>query len=190
MSNRSARRSPRFEQRGAALHRQFRLFPRRDDARPKAGLGLHPGEKGGSVRGAAARLRGDRVEAAHGAPGELVRAGDERGNGAVHGALGKAAGRREPLAEPDDAAEAVHHAKRAAIGRRGDQQAAIVGSEVERGVGGRRRRPSRRMPGRGACASRSAAAGCRAEDKVACAASSGMRRFCSPPSRPGGARPV
>ena len=140
MSNSSARRSPGFEQRGAALHRQLRLLPRRDDARAEAGLGLHPGEKGGSVRGAAARLRGDRVEAAHGR-----RASFSAQAASAETARSMALSESRPVAASPSPSRTMRlklstTRNAAAMRRRGDQQAAIVGSEVERGVGRRRRR--------------------------------------------------
>ena len=80
-----------------------------------------------------------------GLPGmDLVAANAQRGNGAVDRGLADAAGRRDALAEPDDPRERIDHAK-AVAGRTGDQQAAIVGAEVQRSVdaGCRRRRLTR-----------------------------------------------
>ena len=48
--------------------------------------------------------------------------------------LADAAGRRHPLAEPDDAGERIDDAE-AVAGRARDQQPAIVGAEIERGIG-------------------------------------------------------
>ena len=55
-------------------------------------------------------------------------------HGAFHGVLAQSAGMVKPLAQPDDAAEAVDHTESIA-GRGADQQAAVVGSQVERGEG-------------------------------------------------------
>ena len=57
----------------------------------------------------------------------------ERGDGALDRGVADAAGRRDALAQPDDPRERIDHAKSVA-GRTGDQQAAIVGAEVERRV--------------------------------------------------------
>ena len=72
---------------------------------------------------------------------DLVAADAQRRDGAVDRGVADTAGRRDPLAEPDDARERIDHAKTVA-GRTGDQQAAIVGAEVQRGIdaGCRRRR--------------------------------------------------
>ena len=61
----------------------------------------------------------------------------ERRDGAVHGASDEPAVAAQPLAEPDDAAEAVDHAE-AGIGRGADQQPAIIGAEVDRREGAAR----------------------------------------------------
>ena len=57
----------------------------------------------------------------------------ERGDGAIDRGLADAAGRRDALPQPDDPRKRIDHAKSVA-GRTGDQQAAVVGAEVERGV--------------------------------------------------------
>ena len=59
--------------------------------------------------------------------------------------LADAAGGGDALAEPDDAGEGVDHAE-AVAGRTRHQQTAIIGAEIERGIGRARRDrcPSRR----------------------------------------------
>ena len=57
----------------------------------------------------------------------------KRGDGALDRGLADAAGRGDALAEPDDPREGIDHAKTVA-GRTGDQQPAIVGAEIERGI--------------------------------------------------------
>ena len=64
---------------------------------------------------------------------DLVAADAERGDGALDRGLADAAGRRDALAQPDDPRERIDHAE-AVAGRTGDQQPAIIGAEVERGV--------------------------------------------------------
>ena len=91
----------------------------------------HPGQELAAVGGLAARLGGDGAQAAHRPAREPGGAGMERRHGPVHRHLAEPAGVMQPLAEPHDAAEAVDHPKPVA-GRRADQQAAIVGAEVER----------------------------------------------------------
>ena len=67
---------------------------------------------------------------------------------------------RQPLAQPDDAGKAVEHAE-AVLVRPGDQQAAVVGAEVERRIE-RPARPARRRLGpRGSASPRAAAAAAR-----------------------------
>ena len=64
---------------------------------------------------------------------DLVAANAQGGDGALDRGVADAAGRRDALPEPDDPRERIDHAK-AVAGRTGDQQAAIVGAEVQRGV--------------------------------------------------------
>src|SRR6202012_5816719 len=64
----------------------------------------------------------------------LVAADLQRLDRATDRSLADAARGGDALAEPDDAREGVDHAKTAA-GRPGDQQAAIVGAEIERRIG-------------------------------------------------------
>ena len=67
------------------------------------------------------------------AAADFVGADLQRRHGALHGRLGQPAGLAQALAQPDDARIGVDDAE-AAARRRGDQQAAIVGAQVERGV--------------------------------------------------------
>ena len=53
---------------------------------------------------------------------------------ALDGRFAQTAGRGDALAEPDDAGERIHHTK-AVAGRTRHQQAAIIGAEIERGIG-------------------------------------------------------
>ena len=124
-----------LQQRGAGFHRQLRFLPRRDDAGAEAGLGLDPGEEGGAVLGAAAGFGGDRLEVPDRAAAELLGAGREGGERAVHRRLGQPSGGGQAFAESDDAAEAVHHAEAAMRGG-AYQQAAIIRAEIERRIGG------------------------------------------------------
>ena len=58
----------------------------------------------------------------------------ERVDRALDRRLAEAAGGGNALAEPDDAGKRVDHAE-AVAGRTRDQQAAIIGAEIERGIG-------------------------------------------------------
>ena len=53
---------------------------------------------------------------------------------ALHGAIRQPAARAQPLAEPDDARKGIDDPELARSRRLGDQQPAIVGAKVERGV--------------------------------------------------------
>ena len=73
--------------------------------------------------------------------GTLVGVGVAVGDEVARG-VADAAGRRNPLPEPDDPRERIDHAESVA-GRTGDQQAAIIGTEVERRIDAGSRRMSR-----------------------------------------------
>jgi hypothetical protein len=72
----------------------------------------------------------------------------QRGERTVHASLREAAGGGQALAQADDAAEAVEHAE-ALVAGRADQQAAIVGAEIEGGEGGRVTALAPRVSGEG-----------------------------------------
>ncbi len=57
----------------------------------------------------------------------------KRFNGAVHRIVGEPAGRRQAFAEPNDARERTNDAEPVRPGWHGQQQATIVGAEIERG---------------------------------------------------------
>src|SRR5690606_35450088 len=67
--------------------------------------------------------------------GELAAAELERLDRALHRRFGKPAGLAQPLPQSNDARKAIKHAK-AVLSRLGDQETAIVGAQVERGVNG------------------------------------------------------
>ena len=67
----------------------------------------------------------------------LVAADGERIERALDRGFAQHARRRDALAQPDDAGERVDDAK-AVVGRPGDQEAAIVGAEIERRIGAAR----------------------------------------------------
>ncbi len=65
----------------------------------------------------------------------------ERCNRAVDRRFTDGTGRRDPLAQPDDPRERIDHPKSVA-GRTGDQQPAIIGAKVERGIDAAARQPA------------------------------------------------
>ena len=103
----------------------------------------------GAVLGRAAGLGRDQPRARDAAVAHLVAADGERLDRALDRRVADAAGGRDALAEPDDAGEGIDDAE-AVAGRARDQQPAIVGAEIERGIG----RPRRRRPARGAVVTR------------------------------------
>ena len=125
----------RIEQVQTAGDRQGGFFGRVDDPQAKAGAAPHALDEGRPVLGHAAGLGGDGGQAlginalAHqtlGAQGQGV-------IGPIHRPVVQAAGARQAFAQTHDPAEGIHHAK--AIARRArDQQAAVIGPQVERAV--------------------------------------------------------
>ena len=102
------------------------------------------------VGGEPAGLGGDQAGARHPVPPDLGRAHLERVQRALDGGLRQPAARGDALAEADDAGEGVDHLEAAPRGPR-HQQPAVVGAEIERGIGG----PGSGAPGRrpdGGCA--------------------------------------
>ncbi len=87
-----------------------------------------------AVLGRAARFGGDQPRPGHAARFHLGPADLERLDRPSGGRVLRAGPTAEPLAEPDDARERVHHAE-PFRGRPRHQQPAIVGAEVERGIG-------------------------------------------------------
>ena len=141
MSNRIAPRPCGIEQRRAADHGERCFGLAIDHLQPDAGLGGDPVAKAFGVRGRAAGFGRDQPQPLCLLGLDLVAANAERGDGALDRGLADAAGRRNALAEPDDPRERIDHAKSVA-GRTGDQEAAIIGAEIERridaGLGSRR----------------------------------------------------
>ena len=126
--------APGIEQRRAADHGERRLGLAVDHLEPDAGLGGDPVPKAVGIGGRAAGFGRDQPQ-----PLGLAVAGSCRGR-CCSAAMARSiaaslmrAGRRNALAEPDDPRERIDHAK-AVAGRAGDQQPAIVGAEVERGI--------------------------------------------------------
>ena len=92
------------------------------------------GAEFGAVDRGAAGLGGDQARAGDAAVAHLVAADGQRLDRARDRGVADAAGRRDALAQPDDAGERVDDAE-AVAGRARDQQPAIVGAEIERGIG-------------------------------------------------------
>ena len=94
---------------------------------------------------------GDQPGAGDLAIGELAGADLEGLDRAVHRRFAEPAGLADPLAQPDDAGKRVDDAE-AALARHGDQQAAIVGAEVEGAVEERGLAPGLGLRGSGTAA--------------------------------------
>ena len=127
-------RRRRIEQLGAAGRRQPRLGRRIDDLKLETGLFGDALAECLAVLGGAAGLGGDEAGAHNAARVHLVAADLQRLDRALNRRLADAARGGNALAEPDDAGECVDDAK-AVAGGPGDQQAAIVGAEIERRIG-------------------------------------------------------
>ena len=134
----------RVDQRGAAGGRQPRLGLAIDDLQLEPDLLGDAGAEFGAVHRRAARLGRDQLRPRHAAIAHLVAANGERFDCAGDRGLADAAGRRYALPQPDDAGECVDDTKAVAGGAR-DQQPAIVGAEIERGIG-RTRMPGLALP--------------------------------------------
>ena len=118
----------------AAQHRQPGLLLRGNDIENDAGFFAHTLDKTLPIGGAAAGFSGDRTREVHIAAAQFLRAHVERAECPVHRFIGEAARQREPFAQSHHATEGVDHGKVLA-GRARDQQAAIIGAEVQRGIG-------------------------------------------------------
>jgi hypothetical protein len=101
----------------------------------KAGFLFHPLDEGFAIGSLAAGFGGDQT-AAHDIARIHFGAADAQAlNGLVHGFDAQRAMVGEPGAKAHNAGETVNHTK-AGARRLGDQQAAIVGAKIERGIGG------------------------------------------------------
>src|SRR6185437_6935271 len=152
-------RAGAVEQRRAAGDGEPRLLLAADRLDGDAGRVLDAAEEGRAIAGAPARLGRNVPRLRHAAMGDLPGADLERLQRAQHRRLGEDAAGAQPLAEPHDAREGVDDAeatRRAA----GDEQAAIVGAEVEGGI--YIRRPGPAAP----CGTRSSPAPVDADDSI------------------------
>jgi len=123
-----------LEQFVAAENRKARLFGGLVDVEEDSGLRSHPVGEFLSVGGAAARFGRDRTRNRYVAAPQFVPADPERRHRAVHRRGRQAAGLRQALAQPYDARKSVDDGE-AVISRASDQQAAIVGAEIDCAVG-------------------------------------------------------
>ena len=137
-------RSRRIEQFRAAGRRQPCLGGGIDDFQFEAGFRGDAGAERFAVLGGAASLGGDQPRAHHAARPHLVAADQQRIDRALDRRLADTARSRHALAETDNARERVDDTK--PVRRRPrDQQPAIVGAEIERGVGRPRSARSRTL---------------------------------------------
>ena len=118
---------------GAAGDGELGLGPAIDDLELEPDLFLDARDERRAVAGRAAGFGGDQPHAGRLVLAELVAALPQRLDCAVHGGIAEPAGDRQPFAEPHDAGKAVEHAKTVLVRTR-DQQAAIVGTEIERRI--------------------------------------------------------
>ena len=122
------------DQRRAAGYGKPRFGLAVDDLELEAGLGHHALEEGLAICGLTAGFGRDQPHAADFAAPELAGADPQRLDGAVHRLVRQTAARGKPLAEADDARKGIDDAELARPGRLRDEQAAIVGAEIERGI--------------------------------------------------------
>ena len=123
----------RLEQLVAAEHGKARFLGGFDDVENDSRLVAHPVRELTSVAGAAACLGRDRARERDVAAPQLVRANRQRSDRPVHRLVGQRAGARQPLAQPDDSRKCVDHGE-PAFARPSDEQPAIVGAEIDRGI--------------------------------------------------------
>ncbi len=122
------------QQRRAAFQRELRLLPGGDHVQLQAGLPRHPRDERVRVGRRAGTPRWRWRARRHRPRRQAVGAGLQGIDGTVHRRRAELAGLLQALAQPHDPAEAVEHAE-APAGRRAHEQPAVVGPEVERGVG-------------------------------------------------------
>ena len=157
MSNSSTLVAMGIGERAAAARGEARLRLPIDHLEFETGPLAHPLDEFLAIRGAAAGLRRDQTSAGDAPRLHLGAADVQRCDRALDGGLADPPGAAEPLAEAHDARKGVDDAQkigvaaaRAALGP-GDQQSAIVGAEVERGIG-MTRSTGRGGSGRAQCA--------------------------------------
>ena len=122
-----------IEQRRTARNRQPRLVSGSDNIKVKPGFADHPFHKLCAVDGSAAGFRSDSPSAGHAPLGHFIRTDFQGGNRAIHGGGGKFVRFFNPFAQPDNPRESIENFEAVAIRAR-DHQAAIIGSQIERGI--------------------------------------------------------
>jgi hypothetical protein len=131
----------------AAGRGQTGFFRMVNDFQRQASAALHVVQKRPPIAGLAARLGGDGADKLGMALAQSVRADFQGRDRARHRGLAQHPTARQPFAEANNLAEAVHHPKTIAM-RLCDQQTAIIGAEVQGGISVAA--PGRRY-GRGTC---------------------------------------
>src|SRR5262249_20602691 len=124
----------RIDQRRAAGGRQHGFGFTVDDFELEANLIGDAGAEFGAVRRSATRLGRDQPRPRHAAVAHLVAANRECCDRTVDRRIADAPGRRKTLAEADDARERIDDTE-AVADRARDEEPAIVGAEIERGIG-------------------------------------------------------
>ena len=124
-----------FEHQMAPPRRKPRFLAGVNNVEENAGFAIDTRDEIGAVFGAAARFGRDRAREVHAAPHQLVRTDFERGDGAFNGRITDPPARAEPLTKAHDPRKSVDHGKAVARPGSRNQQAAIVGAQVQRGIG-------------------------------------------------------
>ena len=125
--------SPRVDQRRATDHGERSLGLAIDDLQTDPGLGGDAVSKAFGVRSGAAGLRRDQPQPPRLSRLDFVAANAQRRNGAFDRRVADAARCRDSFAEAHDPRERIDHAE-AILRRARDQQATVVGAEVQRRI--------------------------------------------------------
>ncbi len=124
----------RIDQRRAAGGRQGRFGFTIDDFELETDLRGDAGAEFSTVGRRTTCLGRNQPRPGNAAISHLVAADGERSDGTVDRRIADAAGGRDAFAQPDDAGERIDDTE-AVVGRARDQEPAVVGAEVERGIG-------------------------------------------------------
>ena len=118
----------------APQHGKSRLFLRADDVERYAGFAIDALDEFRAVAGTATGFGRYRSRQRDMAAAQLVRADRQGSNRPVYRRVADPASGRQPLAQTHDPRKSID-ADETVSRRLGDQQAAIVGAKVDRGIG-------------------------------------------------------
>ena len=125
----------RFEHQMASTRRQPRFLAGVDDVEENAGFAIDARDEIGAIFGAAARLGRDSPREVNAAPHKLVRTDFQRRNRAFDGCIADPPARAQSFAKAHDPRKSIDHGKAVARAGSRNQQATIVGAQVQRGIG-------------------------------------------------------